>query len=105
MSLVEIGKWKLLKVASCTKPVSVHGFEVASKSQVRIPAGSVSVVRANGWQGPQNSNTAALLEPLKGQTLGNIIVINTVAQVANGQLCVRVANITDKDVWLQPHTY
>lgn len=80
---------KVLKVALCTKPVSVHGFaKVAGKSQVRIPAGSVSVVRVNGWQGPQNSNTAPLLELLKRQTLGNIIVINTVTQVANGQLCV-----------------
>ena len=44
------------------------------------------------------------MEPLKGQIPGNIIVINTVTQVANGQLHVRVANITDEDVWLQPHT-
>ena len=44
------------------------------------------------------------MEPLKGQIPGNIIVINTVTQVANGQLHIRVMNITDEDVWLQPHT-
>ena len=96
---------EVLKIASCTKPVSVCGFaKVAGKSQVRIPAGSVSVVRVNGWQGPQNSSTAALVEPLKGQIPGNIIVINTVTQVSNGQLHVRVATITDEDLWLQLHT-
>ena len=44
------------------------------------------------------------MEPLSGQTPGNLIVINTVTSVVNGQLHVRVANITDEDVWLQPHT-
>ena len=38
------------------------------------------------------------------ETPGNLIVINTVTGVVNGQLHVRVANITDEDVWLQPHT-
>ena len=96
---------EVLKIASCTKPISVRGFaKVAGKSQVRVPAGSVSVIRINGWQGPQTSNTAALVEPLSGQTPGNLIVINTVTLVVNGQLYVRVANIADEDVWLQPHT-
>ena len=35
---------------------------------------------------------------------GNLVVINTLTHVNNGQLHVRVANITDEDVWLQPHT-
>ena len=49
---------KVLNIASCTKPVSVHGFaKVAGKSQVRIPAGSVSVVRVNGWQGGRDLKT------------------------------------------------
>jgi len=44
------------------------------------------------------------VEPLSGQTPGNLIVINTVTCVVKGQLHVRVANISDEDVWLQPHT-
>ena len=44
------------------------------------------------------------MEPLSGKTPGNLIVINTVTCVVNGQLHVRVANISDEDVWLQPHT-
>lgn len=44
------------------------------------------------------------MEPLSGQTPGNLIVINTVTCVVNGQLHVRVGNITGEDVWLQPHT-
>lgn len=85
--------------------ISVHGFaKVAGKSQIRVPAGSVSVLRINGWQGPQTSTLAALLEPLSGQVPGNLVVINTLTHVNNGQLHVRVANITDGDVWLQAHT-
>lgn len=85
--------------------ISVHGFaEVAGKSQIRVPANSVSVLRINGWQGPQTSTTAALVEPLSGQVPGNLVVINTLTHVNNGQLHVRVANITDGDVWLQAHT-
>ena len=41
---------------------------------------------------------------VSGQTPGNLIIINTVTSAVNGQLHVRVANITDEDVWLQPHT-
>lgn len=96
---------EVLEIASCTKPISVLGFaKVAGKSQVRVPAGSVSFIRITGWQVPQTSNTAALVEPLSGQTPGNLIVINTATLVVNGQLYARVANITDEDVWLQPHT-
>lgn len=35
---------------------------------------------------------------------GNLVVINTLTHVNNGQLHVRVVNITDEDVWLQPNT-
>ena len=96
---------EVLKIVSSAKSISARGFaKVAGKTKVRIPAGSVSVVKITGWHGPQTSNTAALVEPLSGQTPGNLIVINTVTGVVNGQLHVRVANITDEDVWLQPHT-
>ena len=96
---------KVLKITSSAQSISVRGFaKVAGKSQIRVPAGSVSVLRINGWQGPQTRNTAALVEPLSGQVPGNLVVINTLTHVNNGQLHVRVANITDEDVWLQPHT-
>ena len=96
---------KVLKITSSTQSISVRGFaKVAGQSQIRVPAGSVSVLRINGWQGPQTKNTTALVEPLSGQVPGNLVVINTLTQVDNGQLHVRVANITDEDVWLQPHT-
>ena len=96
---------KVLKITSSTQSISVRGFaKVAGQSQIRVPAGSVSVLRINGWQGPQTKNTTALVEPLSGQVPGNLVVINTLTHVDNGQLHVRVANITDEDVWLQPHT-
>ena len=96
---------KVLKIASRAQSISVRGFaKVAGKSQIRVPAGSVSVARINGWQGPRTKNTAALVEPLSGQVPGNLVVINTLTHANNGQLYVRVVNITDEDVWLQPHT-
>lgn len=96
---------KVLRITSNTQSISVRGFaKVAGKSQIRVSAGSVSVLRINGWQGPQTSNTTALVEPLSGQVPGNLVVINTLTHVNNGQLHVRVANITDGDVWLQAHT-
>ena len=96
---------KVLEITTRTKSISVRGFaKVAGKSQIRVPAGSVSVVRINGWQGPQTRNTAALVEPLNGQVPGNLVIISTLTHVNNGQLHVRVANVTDEDVWLQPHT-
>lgn len=96
---------KVLKITCSTQSISVRGFaKVAGKSQVRVPAGSVSVLRINGWQGPQTRNTTALVEPLSGQVAGNLLVINTLTHINNGQLHVRVANITHEDVWLQPHT-
>ena len=45
------------------------------------------------------------MEPLSGQVPGNLVVINTLTHISNGQLHVRVANITDEDVWLQPHKW
>ena len=96
---------KVLEITTRTKSISVCGFaKVAGKSQIRVPAGSVSVVRINGWQGPQTRNTAALVEPLNGQVPGNLVIISTLTHINNGQLHVRVANVTDKDIWLQPHT-
>lgn len=102
---ISSGWSEVLKITSSAQSISVRGFaKVAGKSQIRVPAGSVSVLRINGWQGPQTRNTAALVEPLSGQVPGNLVVINTLTHVNNGQLHVRVANITDEDVWLQPHT-
>ena len=94
-----------MKITSNTESISIRGFaKVAGKSQIRVPAVSVSVLRINGWQGPQTSTTAALVESLREQVPGNLVVINTLTHVNNGQLHVRVANITEEDVWLQPHT-
>ena len=45
----------------------------------------------------------ALVEPLRVQTPGNLTFINMVSHVVNGQLHVRVVNITDEEVWLQSH--
>lgn len=44
------------------------------------------------------------MEPLNGQVPGNLVIISTLTHVNNGQLHVRVTNVTDEDVWLQPHT-
>lgn len=44
---------KVLEITTSTKSISVRGFaKVAGKSQIRVPAGSVSLVRISGWQRP-----------------------------------------------------
>ena len=87
-----------------TQSIAVRGFaKVTGKSQIRVSAGSFSFLIINGWQGPQSRNTTALVEPLSGQVPGILVVINTLTHINNGQVHVRVANITDEDVWLQPH--
>lgn len=50
-----------------------------------------------------DKNTVALVEPLSRKVPGNFVVINT--YINNGQLHLRVANITDEDVWLQLNTW
>ena len=44
------------------------------------------------------------VEPVSGEIPANLIVINTVTQVANGQMNTRIVSISDEDVWLQSHT-
>jgi len=80
---------EVLKIVSRAKSILAHGFaKVACKSKVRIPAISVSIVKITGWHGSQTSNTTALVELLSGQPLGNLIVINTVSCIVNGQFHV-----------------
>ena len=55
----------------------------------------------NGWREPQTSSTAAFVKPLSGPTPGDLIVIDTVTQVANAQLYVRVASISNEDVFYE----
>lgn len=54
----------------------------------------------NGWQGHHSRNTAALVEPLSGQVPGNHVVNITLTYITNGEIHVRVTNITDQDVYL-----
>ena len=96
---------EILQLAAHEEFTSARGFaKVAGKQRVRIPAGSVAVIRVTGWRGPQAQDTAALVEPFHGPLPGGIMVINTLTKVTAGQMHVRVANLKDEDVWLHPRT-
>ena len=81
-------------------------IRVAGRTPVRVPAGSVATVQATGWRGQNNEeHPMAIAEPLAGyHQPGRIILVNTLVRPSQGHFHVRVANPTEKDVWLLPRT-
>ena len=83
---------------------SVRGTaRVAGKKAVLIPANSVSSVMVTGWSGRSDSKDMVLVEPIKNSSDTRVSVINTLVK-PSGMFAVRVANLSDADVWLQPRT-
>ncbi len=75
---------------------------VAGKCAVRIPASSVTTIPATGWGG-QVKCEMAMVEPVVGQHLSHLVVLNTLVRPSS-PFCVRVANLTNDDLWIQPRT-
>ena len=82
---------------------SVRGIvRVAGKRAVRIPASSVTTIPATGWGG-QVKCEMAMVEPVVGQHLSHLVVLNTFVR-PSFPFSVRVANLTNDDLWIQPRT-
>ncbi|CAB3982687.1 Retrovirus-related Pol poly from transposon [Paramuricea clavata] len=82
---------------------SVRGIvRVAGKRAVRVPASSVTTIPATGWGG-QVKCEMAMVEPVVGQHLSHLVVPNTLVRPSS-PFCVRVANLTNDDLWIQPRT-
>ncbi|XP_062613870.1 uncharacterized protein LOC134275617 [Saccostrea cucullata] len=79
--------------------------KVAGQDPIKIPANSMKVVLGTARQTSENFN--GLVQAVHGNngTLPkNILVIDTYADIENGIIPVRVVNIGDEDVWLNPKT-
>ena len=63
------------------------------------------MVHVTGWRRPQAKGITVLIEPVSTPLPGWLAVINTLSRVDCGQMHVRVANLRDEDVWLQPRTW
>jgi hypothetical protein len=66
---------------------SVRGIvRVAGKRVVRIPASSVTTIPATGWGG-QVKCEMAMVEPVVGQHLSHLVVLNTLVRPSSPFLC------------------
>ena len=93
-----------LQTSYLQSSTSVRGTaRVAGKSPVMVPANSIATVMVTGWSGHRDSKEMVLAEPIQNSSDGRVSVINTLVKPA-GIFGVRVANLSDSDVWLQPKT-
>lgn len=84
---------------------TVYGFaKVSARHPVRVPARSVIVINATGP--PIPGNYSAVAEPLSHSEhlSDSIVIVRTFVQVIKGHFYLRLANITDSDVWISPRT-
>ena len=79
--------------------------KVAGRQAIKIPANSMKVVIGSTRQNRKNAAYIAAVQAIaceNGSLPKNIMVIDTVANVENGKVPVRVLNIGPEDVWLEP---
>ena len=83
----------------------VSFVKVAGRQAIKIPANSMKVVIGSTRQNKRNETYTAAVQAIaceNGSLPRNIMVIDTVADVENGKIPVRVLNIGPEDVWLEP---
>ena len=103
--LSEVGPvWsQSIQTAKRNANTSVRGIvRVAGKRAVRVPANSVTTIPTTGWGG-QVKCEMAMVEPVVGQHLSHLVILNTLVRPSS-PFCVRVANLTNDDLWIQPKT-
>ena len=84
---------------------SVRGIaKVAGPGAVRLPAGSVAVVEAVGWNGKGDSDSPILVAPSTYPLPDRILVVRTLCSVRAGRVPIGVANLGAEDIWLTPLT-
>ena len=91
-----------LRTSYIQSNTSVRGTaRVAGKKPVLVPANSVSTVMATGWNGHSDSKDMVIVESIQNCDDARVCVINTLVK-PSGSFGVRVVNLTDNDIWLQP---
>ena len=93
----------VMDLAENAKHVSF--VKVAGRQAIKIPANSMKVVIGSTRQNKRNETYTAAVQAIaceNGSLPRNIMVIDTVADVENGKIPMRVLNIGPEDVWLEP---
>ena len=93
-----------MSISNTNDEKHVSFVTVSGKTSVKIPAGSVAVVEGRVDQ-KRIGKGQVVVQALKcdqGQLPRNIMVIDTVADIADNKVPVRVANLGLEDVWLNP---
>ena len=106
-SIVTDSSWdnviSVLDIADNTKRI---GFvKVAGRTPIRIPANSMKVVLGSTRQNKKNETYSASVQAIaseNGSLPKNLLIVDTIAQVENGKIPVKVVNIGPEDVWLTP---
>ena len=106
-SIVTDSSWdnviSVLDLADNTKRI---GFvKVAGRTPIRIPAYSMKVVLGSTRQNKKNETYSASVQAIvceNGSLPKNLLIVDTIAQVENGKIPVKVVNIGPEDVWLTP---
>lgn len=79
--------------------------KVAGKEDILIPACSMKVVIGSTRQNRRGEEMVAAVQAIQGATGSlprNISVIDTLSEVKNGKIPVRVLNLGNEDIWLKP---
>lgn len=79
--------------------------KVAGKEDILIPACSMKVVIGSTCQNRRGEEIVAAVQAIQGATGSlprNISVIDTLSEVKNGKIPVRVLNLGNEDIWLKP---
>lgn len=76
--------------------------QVAGRSMVHVPAGSISTVMAKGWLVSAKGESQWLLEPAQLALPGGVLVMLTVVSSHHHEGSVQVLNLSNEDVWLHP---
>ena len=82
-----------------------YGFaKLSARHPIRIPAKTVTVINATGPPIPRDYSAVA--EPLSysEHLSDSIVVVRTFVQVKKGHFYLRLANISDSDIWITPRT-
>ena len=69
---------------------------------MRVPVNSVMTIPATGW-GSQVKCELAMVEPVVGQHLSHLVILHTLVRPSS-PFCVRVVNLINDDLWIQPKT-
>ncbi len=99
------GSFKEMSPGLCAQVY--QGFaKVMAPSPVLVPAGSMCLVPATGFQNPHGSDYIALVEGLEvdeGILPGSLMVSPGLVKVQGGQLAVPIVNAGALDISLAPH--